>query len=139
MKKIVVLIALLLVATGHANAQQKAPYKVVIDVTSSDSLVHQMALRWVGEITAADPKAQVELVFYAGGVDMVTQGRSAVGRSLKKYAADANVAFNVCEIALKNKHIGKDQLLPGVGTVPDGIYEIVQRQYEGWGYIKAAR
>src|SRR5262245_54000564 len=32
---------------------------------------------------------------------------------------------------------GKDQLLPNVATVPDGIGEIVARQKEGWGYIKA--
>jgi uncharacterized protein len=27
-------------------------------------------------------------------------------------------------------------LLPGVGTVPDGIYEIVAKQQDRWGYIK---
>ena len=29
--------------------------------------------------------------------------------------------------------------LEGVGTVPDGIYEIISKQHEGWGYIKAAQ
>ena len=33
----------------------------------------------------------------------------------------------------------KSQLLEGVGTVPDGIYEIISKQHQGWGYIKAAR
>ncbi|MEO8587728.1 MAG: DsrE family protein, partial [Flavobacteriales bacterium] len=113
-------------------------YRVVIDVTSPDTLVHQMVLRWVGEI-AAHPEAQVEVVFYAASLDMVTQGRSAAAADLKKYVSNPNVAFNVCEVAMKNKHVAKDQLLTGVGTVPDGIYEIVQRQHDGWGYIKAAR
>ena len=31
---------------------------------------------------------------------------------------------------------GPRQLLPGVQTVPDGIYEIVSKQQEHWGYIK---
>ena len=44
-----------------------------------------------------------------------------------------------CEVAMKNNGIEKDQLLEGVGTVPDGIYEIISKQYEGWGYIKAAQ
>ena len=139
MKKNVLLISILLIVTGSVSAQGKAPYKVVIDVTSSDTLVHQMAMRWVAEITNSDPKAQVELVFYAGGVDMVVQGKSVVGDNLKKYSANANVAFSVCEVAMKNRHVSKDQLIAGVATVPDGIYEIVQRQYEGWGYIKASR
>jgi intracellular sulfur oxidation DsrE/DsrF family protein len=137
MKKSIPLVAFVLITTCSAQAQ-KAPYKVVIDVTSGDTLTHQMVIRWVGEITA-HPEAQVEVVFYAQSLDMVTQGRSVVADGLKKYVANPNVAFNVCEVAMKNKHITKDQLLAGVGTVPDGIYEIVQREYEGWGYIKAAR
>ncbi len=137
MKKSVVLVALMLIAACSALAQ-KAPYKVVIDVTSPDTLVHQMVIRWVGEITA-HPEAQVEVVFYAASLDMVTQDRSVVADGVKKFIGNPNVAFNVCEVAMKNKHIAKEQLLAGVNTVPDGIYEIVQREYDGWGYIKAAR
>jgi intracellular sulfur oxidation DsrE/DsrF family protein len=37
---------------------------------------------------------------------------------------------------MKNHNIDASQLLPGVGIVPDGIYEIMTRQREGWGYIK---
>jgi intracellular sulfur oxidation DsrE/DsrF family protein len=40
-------------------------------------------------------------------------------------------------VALKNNHVDKSQLLPGVETVPDGIYEIISKQKQGWGYIKA--
>jgi intracellular sulfur oxidation DsrE/DsrF family protein len=137
MKKFIPLVASLLLTAASARAQ-KAPYKVVIDVTSPDTLVHQMVIRWVGEITA-HPEAQVEVVFYAASLDMVTQGRSVVAEGLEKYVTNPNVAFNVCEVAMKNKHIAKDQLLTGVHTVPDGIYEILQRQYDGWGYIKASR
>ena len=50
-----------------------------------------------------------------------------------------NVSFRVCEGAMKNNKVEKSQLLDGVGTVPDGIYEIISKQHEGWGYIKAAR
>jgi uncharacterized protein len=118
---------------------QKAPYLVVIDVTSSDTLVHQMVIRWMGEITAADPNASVEVVLYGGGLDMITKGRSVVARDVAAYTARPNVAMKVCEAAMKRKNVTKEQLLAGVGTVPDGIYEIVQRQHDGWGYIKAAR
>jgi intracellular sulfur oxidation DsrE/DsrF family protein len=47
-----------------------------------------------------------------------------------------NVKFKVCAIALRNNNIDKSQLLPGVETVPDGIYELVSRQQDHWGYIK---
>ena len=130
---------LLLLTIYTFSFSQKAPYNVVFDVTSSDTIVHQMVIRWIKEITTADPKANVEVVYYAKSLGMVTQGKSVVAADVQKYAAMKNVTFNVCEVAMKNNNVEKSQLLAGVKTVPDGIYEIISRQHEGWGYIKAAR
>lgn len=118
---------------------QKAPYKVVFDVTSKDSVVHQMVIRWIKEIEASNPEAEIEVVFYAKSLAMITKDKSAVAADVLKYAKYKNVKFKVCEVAMKNNNIDKSQLLEGVGTVPDGIYEIVSKQHEGWGYIKAAQ
>jgi len=118
---------------------QKAPYKVVFDVTSKDSLVHQMVIRWIREIGATNPEAEIEVVFYARSLGMVTKDKSVVAADVIKYAKSKNVTFKVCEVAMKNNSVEKGQLLEGVGIVPDGIYEIVSKQHEGWGYIKAAQ
>ena len=85
------------------------------------------------------PDANIEVVFYAKSLDMVTTGHSVVASDVMKYAANKNVTFKVCEVAMKNNSVDKSQLIPGVKTVPDGIYEIISRQHDGWGYIKAAR
>jgi intracellular sulfur oxidation DsrE/DsrF family protein len=138
MKKFILLSAAALLMFCNLFAQ-KAPYNVVFDVTSKDTVVHQMVMRWVKEILNADPKANIEVVFYGKSLDMITRDRSVVADTLIKYAANKNVAFRVCEVALKNNGIEKSQLLQGVGTVPDGIYEIISKQHEGWGYIKASR
>jgi intracellular sulfur oxidation DsrE/DsrF family protein len=138
MKKIIILLTFLLLAFNFSFAQ-KAPYNVVIDVTSGDTVVHKMAMNWVREITTIAPDANVELVFFGKGLPMITQGKSTVADSVIKYAAMKNVSFKVCEVAMKNNSVDKSQLLNGVKTVPDGIYEIVSREHEGWGYVKAAR
>jgi intracellular sulfur oxidation DsrE/DsrF family protein len=138
MKKIFILYLLLLLS-GSKLFAQKAPYNVVFDVTSKDTVVHQMVMRWVKEVIAADPNANVEVVFYAKSLNMVTKDSSVVADEVMKYAGNKNVAFRVCEVAMKNNKVDKSQLLTGVGTVPDGIYEIISKQHEGWGYIKAAR
>jgi intracellular sulfur oxidation DsrE/DsrF family protein len=39
-------------------------------------------------------------------------------------------------MTMKRNNISKEQLVPGVEVVPDGIYEIVSKQHDGWGYIK---
>jgi intracellular sulfur oxidation DsrE/DsrF family protein len=122
-----------------AAIAQKAPYKVVFDVTSKDTVVHQMVMRWVKEIVEEHPDASVEVVFYSKSLDMITKDKSVVASDVIKYAANKNVSFRVCAVAMKNNNVAKEQLLPGVETVPDGIYEIISRQHEGWGYIKVAR
>ncbi len=138
MKQIFYSISLMLLAYNFSFAQT-APYNVVFDVTSKDTLVHQMVIRWINEITSSRPDAKIEVVYYAKGLDMITAGKSVVSTDVQKYAAMKNVAFRVCEVAMKNNGIERSQLLPGVQTVPDGIYEIIQKQHDGWGYIKAAR
>lgn len=129
----------LLLLWGNFLKAQSAPYNVVFDVTSKDTIVHQMVIRWIKEITNTAPDANIEVVFYAKSMDMITTGNSVVSNDVIKFAAKKNVAFKVCEVALKNNALDKSQLLPGVQTVPDGIYEIISRQHEGWGYIKASR
>ncbi|CAN5455514.1 hypothetical protein BH10BAC3_BH10BAC3_24580 [soil metagenome] len=138
MKKIMTLTACILLICNYLTAQ-KAPYKVVFDVTSKDSLVHQMVIRWINEIEASNPEAEIEVVFYAKSLGMITKNKSVVAADILKYAKYKNVTFKVCEVAMKNNNVDKSQLLEGVGTVPDGIYEIISKQHEGWGYIKAAQ
>ena len=136
MKKFILASSLMLCMCSFLSAQQKAPYNVVFDVTSKDTVLHQMVMRWVREILTADPNANIEVVFYAKSLDMITKDKSVVADSVMKYAANKNVKFRVCEVAMKNNNVDKSQLLQGVGTVPDGIYEIISKQQAGWGYIK---
>ena len=127
-----------LLNTQNVAAQNNA-YKVVFDITSSDSTDHQSLIRWLNGISKSNPNAQMEVVFYGKSLQMVTMEKSMVAEEVQKLAKNKNISFRVCEMALKRRQLTKSDLLPGVETVPDGIAEIVQRQTEGWGYIKAGR
>ena len=135
MKKHFLLVIPLLFASFFASAQ--ADYKVVFDLTSKDSLDQQAVIRWLREIVKTSPDAKMEVVMYAKGVNMVVKDKSSVAEAVTELATNKNISFKVCAVALKNQGIDKSQLLPGVQTVPDGIYEIITKQREGWGYIKA--
>ena len=130
------LLTIILLVASHAWAQKD--YKVVFDLTSGDTLSQQTAIRWVNEIVKAEPTAQVEVVMFGKGLPLAVQERSALANDVMSLATNKNVAFKVCAIALANQKIDKSQLLTGVQIVPDGIYEIVSKQREGWGYIKVA-
>jgi intracellular sulfur oxidation DsrE/DsrF family protein len=136
MKKINCLF-LSLIITSACCYSQSADYKVVFDLTTKDTNVHKSVLRWCTLILNSNPDAKLEVVFYGQSLDLVVKGKSADSDKIIQLAAGKNVSFRVCEAAMKHHNIDKSQLLPGVGTVPDGIYEIYLKQKEGYGYIKA--
>jgi uncharacterized protein len=127
------LFALLNPGLVHAQAH---PYRVVFDLTSRDSLEQKAVLRWLREVGTSSPNAQMEVVMYGKGFELVMPERSAYIAEVKEAMKNPNVSFKACAIALKNSNVDKSQLLTGVQTVPDGIYELVSKQQDHWGYIK---
>ena len=47
------------------------------------------------------------------------------------------IAFYACEFSMQERKVDKSQILPGVGYVKAGIIAVVERQEQGWSYIKA--
>ncbi len=135
MKRIIFLAALLV--SFHFLNAQSIPYNVVFDLTSKDTNNHKSVMRWVQMISSERPDAQLEIVLYGQSLDMIVKDRSVVANELKGLTANKNVSVKVCAAAMKKYSIDKSQLIPGVVIVPDGIYEIIIKQKEGWGYIKA--
>ena len=137
MKRYFFISLFLFLSAGQLHSQVK-DYKIVFDITSKDTNVHKAVIRWCNEIIAAYPEAKLEVVYYGQSLEMITLGKSVVANEISRLATENNVSFKVCAVAMKRWNIEKSQLLPGVSTVPDGIYEILQKQREGYGYIKAA-
>jgi uncharacterized protein len=135
-KRMLAVAGLALLTLGFVREQQAPSYRVVFDLTSRDSLDQKALLRWIKEITALNPQAQLEVVMYSKGFELVMPERSAFIADVQEALKNPNVSFKVCEIALKNNGVEKDKLAPGVQTVPDGIYEITSKQQQHWGYIK---
>jgi intracellular sulfur oxidation DsrE/DsrF family protein len=132
-----ILIAAVVFIIPFISFAQQPDYRVVFDLTSKDSLDQRAVIRWLNEVTKGNPDAKVEVVMYGQGFNLVLKGHSPYEEAVSRLAANKNVAFRACAIALKNNNVDKSLLLPGVETVPDGIYEIISKQREGWGYIKA--
>ncbi len=133
--RMLLFVGLALLAAGFVQAQG-LPYRVVFDLTSRDSLDQKAVIRWIHEITEAHPDAQLEIVMYGKGYELVMPGKSAFIDQVRGAARIPNVAFKVCQVALKNNQVDRTSILADAQTVPDGIYEIISKQHEGWGYIK---
>ena len=61
---------------------------------------------------------------------------SATNDTKIKDLIDNGVTVNVCQNSLNHFDIKKENLLEGMNVVPAGIVEIIEKQAEGYGYIK---
>ena len=137
MRKYLLCISIFLLMSSFVNAQVK-DYKVVFHMSSRDTINQQAIVREIGLITGASPDAKLEVVIYGQGLDLAVKDRSTQQAAVQKLIADKKASFKVCAMTLKRNNIDPSQLVPGVEVVPDGIYEIISKQQEGWGYIKVA-
>lgn len=136
MRNILLLIAVMV--SGLIMAQTE-PIKVVFDVTSSNPDVHKTAAKHLRLMAEAYPESEFELVIYSGAFKMVDKKSSVAGETLSAIVKRDNVDIVICEQTMKRHKMTMDDLIPGVGSVPDGIYEIIIKQKQGWGYIKEAQ
>jgi uncharacterized protein len=132
-------ISMILLLACEMLCAQSRPYNVVFDLTSKDTLDQQAVFRWVKGISKSHSGAKLEIVLYGEGIELALKDKSAVSSDVMELTANNTVTVNICGAAMKRHNIDKSQLLPGVKIVPDGIYEIISKEAEGWGYIKVAR
>jgi uncharacterized protein len=134
MKKLV--LACILVACAQLASAQTADYNVVFDITSSDSNAHKTVIRQVKGISGERADSKLEVVVYGGAIDLVLKDKSKHAAAIQELTKSNKASFKVCEGTMKRNNIRADQLVTGVEIVPDGIYEIITKQKQGWGYIK---
>jgi intracellular sulfur oxidation DsrE/DsrF family protein len=121
------------------STAQSSNYKVVFDLTSKDTLNQQSLLHEMSLIKEGNPDAKVEAVIYGQGLGLITKDASSQSAQIQKLLSMKDVSIKVCALAMKRQNVDASQLLLGVQIVPDGIYEIISKQRDGWGYIKVAR
>jgi len=137
MKKTCLIAAFSLGVLMQSFAQQK-PFNIVFDLTTNDTATHQRLIRWINGIVTSYQDAKVEVVFYGRALDMILKDKSTVASDIIKLGTEKKVTFAACEHAMQVFNINKSQLLNGVTTVPDALYELVTKQAEGYGYIKVS-
>ena len=70
----------------------------------------------------------ISVTLNTGYPDAVERTRAAL--------ADQGVRFVACQNTMRERSLQAGDLLPGVGTVPSGAYEVVRRQQVGYAYFK---
>ena len=128
---------LALASIGTISAQAGGPsHRIVFQVASADTLEHKMLMRQLNNALATAPDASIEVVCHGPGLDMILGDRTIVHKAISALK-ERGIQFLACENSLKERKIARDLVIAEAGSVPAAIIHIVERQVEGWSYIKA--
>lgn len=118
-----------------------ADHKVVIQVSSSDPLIHKIALN--NAVNAqkhyGPGQVDVEIVAYGPGLSILIPSKK--NKQAKRVAnlALGDIVFSACNNTMKKikKKKGKlPKLIEGVKVVPAGVIRIMELQEKGYSYIR---
>jgi len=130
--------AILLLAGGeNAQAQPAAQHsKVVIQVSDGDQAKWNLALNNARNIQAdlGAANVDIEIVAYGPGIGMLKLDSPVANRVDEANAAGVKVL--ACENTMKGQKLVRSDMLGSVGYVNAGVVEIMQRQQQGWAYIR---
>ncbi len=120
----------------QAIAQQPPRAKVVLQMSDADPGKWNLALNNAKNIQAdlGAANVDVEIVAYGPGIGML-KADSVVGSRIDE-ALGAGVKVVACENTMRGQKLTKADMLPKVEYVPAGVTEIMQRQQQGWAYIR---
>ena len=138
MKNLTILFVFVFSMISIGALAQKKPnkHKIVFQFTNANDTLQQKAIvNQLTNLTNHWPNAKYEVVIHSMGLPFVMSSKSKQIQAIKALRAKG-VRFLVCENTLKSQKVTKDQLITEVEYVPVGIAEIVEKQEQGWSYIK---
>ena len=131
-------LAVACLAVSVANAQQPAPArsKVVLQMSEADPAKWNLALNNAKNIQTdlGAAHVDVEIVAYGPGIGMLKVD-SVVGNRIDE-ALTAGVKVVACENTMRAQKLTRADMLGKIDYVPAGVVEIMQRQQQGWAYIR---
>ena len=135
MKKLLCLLAILLGSAMYAQ-QTERQHRIIMQLTSGDTLVHKNLMKQFKNMKEAAPTIQIEVVCHGPGMDLLMSDRSIVQAKVKEFAAQG-IVFLACDNTIRERNLDPAKVLSEAGHVKAGIIHIVERQEDGWSYIKA--
>ncbi|MEC4112623.1 DsrE family protein [Myroides pelagicus] len=111
-------------------------HKVVFQL-NTDNIIEQNALvtytnnvkkHWGDDVA-------IHVVVHGPGIGMVRKSKSMIEDSIKALM-QKGVVFIACENTMKARQIEKVDIFEDVLFAPSGLVYIIEKQEEGWSYIK---
>jgi uncharacterized protein len=137
MKNILILFLLFFMGqTAVAQSPNPKEYKIVFQLTNSDTAVHRAMVKQIYNALTAAPNSKIEVVCHNNGINFLQSAKTFQGDKIVDLKAKG-VVFAACENTLRERKIEKTEIVSQAIFVPAGIIEVADKQMSGWAYIKA--
>ena len=127
-----------LIATPEAGAQSSAAPKnrVVIQVSDGEPAKWNLALNNARNLQAdlGAANVEIEIVAYGPGLSMLKRDSSVATRIDE--ALTSGVKVFACGNTMRGQKLTQTDMLPSISYVEAGVVEIMQKQQQGWAYIR---
>ena len=122
--------------SGKSDTEEKKTHRIVFQITTPDTAAYRSLTRQIVHVLEHWPTAQIEVVAHNKGIGMLEKKKSNVADKISALTTQG-VRFVACEQTMKIQKLDKSDILPDAGFVERGVVHVVERQEEGWAYIKA--
>lgn len=133
---IIVLFISLLSNTSYAQQTDTKEHKVVMQLTTGDTLAYRALVKQLGNMIKIWPNAKIEVVIHNKGIAIMKKESSNVAEEITTLTKKG-VRFVVCEFTMEQLKLEKSQILNDAYYTPYGLIAIVTKQEEGYSYLKA--
>ncbi len=120
----------------HGAAATATKHRVVFQVSDGDPGKWELTLNNVKNLQkeAGNDKAAIEIVTYGPGIGMLKRD-SKVSQKIQEVVS-VGIKVVACENTMNAMHLAKEDMLPNIGYVPSGVFEVMKKQEEGYAYIR---
>jgi intracellular sulfur oxidation DsrE/DsrF family protein len=114
------------------------PHRVVLHLNSGDEKVQRGVLNNIKNLYQefSPQSLTVELVVHGAGLPLFIKKGTAFAVELTELRQAYGVNYTACSNTMKTMKVTREDLIDEVGDTVPAIMRLVERQEQGWVYIK---
>jgi intracellular sulfur oxidation DsrE/DsrF family protein len=121
-----------------AGAESGRPHRVVLHLNSGDEKVQRGALNNIRNLYQEFSPASltVELVVHGAGLPLLIKKGTPFATELTELRKTYGVNYTACSNTMKTMKVTREDLIDEVGDTVPAMVRLLERQEQGWVYIK---
>jgi intracellular sulfur oxidation DsrE/DsrF family protein len=128
----------LFLLTSTSFAAEQVKYRLLLQVSedSVDKLNLALNNAYNAQMAFGPENIEIEIVVFGAGVNTLKYYAPIPIADKVKEAKYAGVRIVICDKAMRSHKLRPADMLPEVRYVESGVAELVEKQTEGWAYVR---